>query len=599
MKVNTHLDIIATVTEIQETFYMSWGDPNRFDDWETPAKVLFIELSEEDKKKGYCLEKLTIWLGRYEINTGTRPSIKGTELEGLEKGLRIRIHGPLYRADIAYGWGEYPLTEEAEEAFGIPGTIRVFSHERPIDESAIKKMPKLSLKTAREANALLREHPISKMSAKTDWTTFISELESQANGLQTPSERSRALSGVSLSLADSGNMDNAVRSAQKSLDIARSLPWKDGVMSRAIASIVFARAGNVEIALSEIDSVLIEYPEEFAKHHDVIEFEELKVQVTKAAGMIGAWVQSQDRIRKAFDTSDRISETRERPYAFQKQQCAIPIAVSSISAELRDESLLKLAVELSDKIDDPGYRIQAYTGILLAAGFMKASNLADELVNKVNLGLPSITPSLDRFYSMMDFSASLIQIDYIEAGLNLLDRAREFAPDFREEYNPGWSALMFAKILNHIGHPELEEAAKEYLDMSSDVARRNIEALFQYSSYIRISDINNAFMVLGGLVELLEIDDALTLVQSLPEKLNGVPDVGVREHGLVRAVWLLSKIAIREYNQQTMNKAISFLSKFQDEWYKATAIARISQVCADGISPKRWWHLIDPQTGFF
>ena len=84
-------------------------------------------------------------------------------MEGLQEGSKILTHGPLYRADIAYGWAEHPLKEEPEDAYGVPGPIRVYAHEEPFPASEVRKMSKVSLKTAIEANAYLKENPISEV----------------------------------------------------------------------------------------------------------------------------------------------------------------------------------------------------------------------------------------------------------------------------------------------------------------------------------------------------------------------------------------------------------------------------------------------------
>ena len=93
---------------------------------------------------------------------GTKPGIEGTMLEGINEGTMIKIYGPLYRADVGYGWSENPLTEEFKEVEAVPGPIWVSSHTEAFPFSNIRKLPMLSIKTARKANACLRECPIAK-----------------------------------------------------------------------------------------------------------------------------------------------------------------------------------------------------------------------------------------------------------------------------------------------------------------------------------------------------------------------------------------------------------------------------------------------------
>ena len=157
-------ELTARVKEISGTTHTSWGDPNRFDDWQTNARILGLELSEKDRKRGYNLESITIWFEPYEINTGSEPTEEGTPLEGIKVGDEIKIRGPLYRGDMAYGWREHPLKEKPEKIKAAPGPVRTSAHEEKYDPSEERQLEEISIKTAKSANALLRESPIYRQS---------------------------------------------------------------------------------------------------------------------------------------------------------------------------------------------------------------------------------------------------------------------------------------------------------------------------------------------------------------------------------------------------------------------------------------------------
>jgi len=151
---------------------ISWGKDTEDDDWMTPIFIIDIDLSEEDRKRGFHLRQIAVF-GEMRSYGGNdrrtteeflKDDFKGTCLEGLRESSEIEIKGPLYRSDVAMfgGWSSRPLTEEETVEYTTANFGSVSSHTISLgSHPELRKLPSLSIKTAETARAILEEKPIA------------------------------------------------------------------------------------------------------------------------------------------------------------------------------------------------------------------------------------------------------------------------------------------------------------------------------------------------------------------------------------------------------------------------------------------------------
>lgn len=159
------------VTGITLDRAISWGDDTENDDWMTPIFIIDVNLSEEDKRRGFHLRQIAVFgeMRNYggndhrTVEEFLKDNFERTCLEGLKEGSEIEIKGPLYRSDIAMfgGWSSRPLTDEERTEVTTVNFGSVSSHIISLgSHPELRKLSSLSVKTAETARAILEEKPI-------------------------------------------------------------------------------------------------------------------------------------------------------------------------------------------------------------------------------------------------------------------------------------------------------------------------------------------------------------------------------------------------------------------------------------------------------